>query len=132
MLRVFLLSFLLSLVTSRLILPHQIPGILEMQNRLMNTSLKTRESPRDSNSTASPVQGIVNATSGYLSVNDNTTNSKLFYVFYQCRNLTKDQDPIQVPILIWLQGGPGGSSQTGSFYEMGPYMLIKNESSGKN
>jgi len=30
----------------------------------------------------------------------------------------------KVPLIIWLQGGPGGSSQFGAFTEMGPIRII--------
>ena len=128
MLKYILLSLTLSLAISRLILPSHIPGLIEIQEKLMNPELKTQDSPSNSNSSADPVQGVANATSGYLSVNDPNTNSKLFYVFYQSRGLAPGQDPAQVPIIIWLQGGPGGSSQTGNFFEMGPYSLNPDES----
>src|SRR5689334_17359897 len=71
-------------------------------------------------SSANPVQGIANATSGYLSISQNT-DAALFYVFYSCRGLNPLQQPNQVPIVVWLQGGPGASSQMGNFFELGPY-----------
>jgi len=68
----------------------------------MNSDLKSGLPPQTASSSANPVQGIANATSGYLSVNDPNTNSKLFYVFYSCRNLPAGQSPADVPILVWL------------------------------
>ena len=32
-----------------------------------------------------------------------------------------------VPLIIWLQGGPGGSSQFGAFTEMGPIRIINGQ-----
>jgi len=81
----------------------------------------------DGNSTANPVQGIENATSGYLSVNDTESYSKLFYIFYEARNRQSNQDKTKIPIIIWLQGGPGGSSMVGNFFEQGPYTLNDNK-----
>ena len=35
----------------------------------------------------------------------------------------REHDPASAPIVLWLQGGPGGSSIAGSFTEMGPLAL---------
>ncbi len=36
-----------------------------------------------------------------------------------------------VPLIIWLQGGPGGSSQFGCFNEVGPVHIIDHEGNNK-
>lgn len=76
-----------------------------------------------------PVQGIANATSGYLSVNDPDNDSRLFYIFYSCRNLPTGVQASSIPIIVWLQGGPGGSSLIGNFFESGPYRIVRNGTS---
>ena len=39
---------------------------------------------------------------------------------------TFQQNPDNAPVLLWLQGGPGGSSLFGLFVENGPYLVNKN------
>lgn len=47
-----------------------------------------------------------------------------------CYNLTSVSDPQanrdRAPVLLWLQGGPGGTSMFGLFVEHGPYVVHKN------
>ncbi|KAI3729318.1 hypothetical protein L6452_17974 [Arctium lappa] len=59
--------------------------------------------------------------SGYLPVNA-TTGSAIFYAFYEAQNHNQTSLS-QTPLVIWLQGGPGCSSMTGNFYELGPWRV---------
>ncbi|KAF9594244.1 hypothetical protein IFM89_028901 [Coptis chinensis] len=49
-------------------------------------------------------------------------NARMFYFFFESRNSKKD------PLVIWLTGGPGCSSELAVFYENGPFTIVKNMS----
>ncbi|XP_075883517.1 putative serine carboxypeptidase CPVL [Nelusetta ayraudi] len=63
----------------------------------------------------------VKSHAGYLTVNKKY-NSNLFFWFFPAQAANRDT----APVLLWLQGGPGGTSMFGLFVEHGPYVVHKN------
>ncbi|XP_064814273.1 probable serine carboxypeptidase CPVL isoform X1 [Oncorhynchus masou masou] len=68
-----------------------------------------------------PLPGAnVKSYAGYLTVNKKY-NSNLYFWFFPAQEW-----PETAPVLLWLQGGPGGTSMFGLFVEHGPYVVLKN------
>ncbi|XP_008805718.1 serine carboxypeptidase-like [Phoenix dactylifera] len=51
-----------------------------------------------------------------------THDARMFYLFFESRHSKKD------PVVIWLTGGPGCSSELAVFYENGPFTIADNMS----
>ncbi|OVA06947.1 Peptidase S10 [Macleaya cordata] len=56
---------------------------------------------------------------GYYKL-QHTQAARMFYFFFESRNNKKD------PVVIWLTGGPGCSSELAVFYENGPFTIANN------
>ncbi|GMI90356.1 CARBOXYPEPTIDASE Y, SERINE CARBOXYPEPTIDASE-LIKE 49 [Hibiscus trionum] len=52
----------------------------------------------------------------------NSHDARMFYFFFESRNSKKE------PVVIWLTGGPGCSSELAVFYENGPFTIADNMS----
>lgn len=64
--------------------------------------------------------------SGYLNVGPKKGNSALAFTFYGKQGASVS-DIKKVPTLIWLNGGPGSSSQIGNFMELGPFWVTPSD-----
>ena len=59
--------------------------------------------------------------SGFFAIDERAsggTKGNTFFWYFPPLNKNSS-----APLLIWLQGGPGGSSLFGSFAELGPYVV---------
>ena len=68
----------------------------------------------------------VKSYAGYASAEN---GSYLFTWFFGCQKCTDEKDAADFPLLIWLNGGPGGSSMAGAMLENGPYQMQSDEKS---
>ena len=63
----------------------------------------------------------VTSYAGYINV-DQIKENYLYYWFFESR-ATGQTDVSAIPLVIWLNGGPGASSLAGLFLENGPFLL---------
>lgn len=60
--------------------------------------------------------------SGYLSI-EGKKGARMFYAYYEAISAPTEQQKSEIPILLWLQGGPGCSGMIGNFFEIGPWRI---------
>lgn len=66
-----------------------------------------------------PATHLPGLFSGYFTV-DEKYKSNMFFWFFPAQKASTS-----APVLLWLQGGPGGSSMFGLFVENGPLQVDK-------
>ncbi|KAM7278879.1 hypothetical protein ACFE04_006013 [Oxalis oulophora] len=59
---------------------------------------------------------------GYYNFGSRKKGARMFYMFFESRNRNSSST---APVVLWLNGGPGCSSELGLFYENGPYKINK-------
>lgn len=119
--KIYLIAILLvttqALLTSRMVrkIAARTP-ITEPKGPVITTSCNRLNLTKDYS-----YSGIV--ASGYLTVGKN--NSALAYMFYGKKDLQDISQLRSYPTILWLNGGPGSSSQMGNFQELGPLLRIR-------
>lgn len=66
-----------------------------------------------------PATGEAMGEAGFITTDTDRTKH-MFYWYFPAQN-----GNASAPLVVWLQGGPGGSSLFGLFSEMGPYHLTE-------
>lgn len=64
----------------------------------------------------------VTSYAGYATA-DAKCGNRLFYWFFESQTSRYSKNPGQIPLVIWLNGGPGASSLAGLFLENGPFTI---------
>lgn len=65
--------------------------------------------------------------SGYFTVNEADNGGHIFFWLFESRG-----NPTEDPLILWMTGGPGCSSELAIFYEQGPYRFNQDGSVGIN
>ncbi|KAF5176789.1 Serine carboxypeptidase-like [Thalictrum thalictroides] len=85
-----------------------------------NTYSQTKEFDRITNLPGQPTTPPISQFSGYITVNQDHGRA-LFYWFFESQS-----EPLEKPLLLWLNGGPGCSSiGNGAAVELGPLLVKK-------
>lgn len=84
-----------------------------------NYGLRIKKLPKDF------CEPSAHSYSGYLDVGYGTKH--MFFYFFESR-----QDPVNDDVMMWINGGPGGSSAMGLFNELGPCSVADPLAKGPN
>jgi len=71
---------------------------------------------------------------GYFKLNRTTRDAHMFYMFFEHRGTgggeehkEEEEDATKIPVVLWMTGGPGCSSELAAFAENGPFEVVENE-----
>merc|ERR1712228_457384 len=85
-----------------------------------------REMARVDSSLLEGLNEDVESYSGFITA-DKANNGNMFFWFFPA-----EEDPENAPVVIWLQGGPGGSSMFGALKLHGPIITTVDENNNLN
>ena len=85
-----------------------------------------REMARVDSSLLEGLNEDVESYSGFITA-DKVNNGNMFFWFFPA-----EEDPENAPVVIWLQGGPGGSSMFGALKLHGPIITTVDENNNLN
>jgi len=85
-----------------------------------------REMARVDSSLLEGLNDDVESYSGFITA-DKANNGNMFFWFFPA-----EEDPENAPVVIWLQGGPGGSSMFGALKLHGPIITTVDENNNLN
>ena len=74
------------------------------------------------------VPDIVDGITSYSGFSQTSANKHMFWWYFPPTDASVDA--ASAPTLVWLQGGPGGSSMFGLFAENGPIELVRDATTG--
>lgn len=117
-----LILVLCILVSMSFTMPTPMKITEDLIKRAKENAKNEKETPFVSQDPIFPVRG----KSGYVGVTDTPAKNQMFYWFFESQN-----DPENAPLLIWLTGGPGCSSELALAFENGPWFIVK-DAQGKN
>ena len=101
--------------------------------------LSEREEDGNGKTTATPLS----RAAGYFTLNRTTRDAHMFYMFFEHRGggegkekddtttTTNNNNNNKVPVVLWMTGGPGCSSELAAFAENGPFEVVENENAAE-
>ena len=101
--------------------------------------LSEREEDGNGKTTATPLS----RAAGYFTLNRTTRDAHMFYMFFEHRGggegkekddtttTTTNNNNNKVPVVLWMTGGPGCSSELAAFAENGPFEVVENENAAE-